>query len=69
MKPYWNRTGEETLSALGSGNEGLTSEEAASRLEKNGKNKLAEGKKTPLWRKFLGQLGVLVAPLRKVIRL
>lgn len=56
MKPYWNRTGEETLAALGSGTEGLTSEEAASRLEKNGKNKLAEGKKTPLWRKFLGQL-------------
>ena len=56
MKPYWNQSGEEMLSALGSGTEGLTSQEAASRLEKNGKNKLAEGKKTPLWRKFLGQL-------------
>ena len=49
MKPYWNRTGDETLTALGSGTEGLSSEEAASRHEKNGKHKLAEGKKTPLW--------------------
>ena len=56
MRPYWSRTGEEAVSALGTGAEGLTSAEAASRLEKNGKNKLAEGKKTPLWRKFLGQL-------------
>ena len=56
MKPYWNQTGDETLKTLGSGTEGLSSAEAASRLEKNGKNKLAEGKKTPLWRKFLGQL-------------
>lgn len=56
MKPYWNQTGEETLASLGSRGEGLTADEAQARLEKNGKNKLAEGKRTPLWRKFLAQL-------------
>lgn len=35
---------------------GLTAAEAASRLEKNGKNKLAEGKKETLLHKFLSQL-------------
>lgn len=35
---------------------GLTAAEAASRLEKNGKNKLAEGKKESLLHKFLSQL-------------
>lgn len=35
---------------------GLTAAEAVSRLEKNGKNKLAEGKKETLLHKFLSQL-------------
>lgn len=35
---------------------GLSAAEAASRLEKNGKNKLAEGKKETLLHKFLSQL-------------
>ena len=35
---------------------GLSQEEAARRLESFGPNKLAEGKKTPLWRRFLGEL-------------
>ena len=35
---------------------GLTSAQAASRLEKNGKNKLAEGKKDSLIKRFLLQL-------------
>lgn len=35
---------------------GLTAAEAATRLEKNGKNKLAEGKKETLLHKFLSQL-------------
>ena len=56
MKPYWNQTEGETLSSLGSSRTGLSGEEAESRLTRNGKNKLAEGKKTPLWRKFLAQL-------------
>ena len=36
--------------------EGLSSTEAAARLEKNGKNKLAEGKKEGLLKRFLKQL-------------
>ena len=35
---------------------GLTSAEAAERLAKNGKNKLAEGEKVPVWKRFLAQL-------------
>lgn len=35
---------------------GLTASEAETRLEKNGKNKLAEGKKDSLFKKFLAQL-------------
>lgn len=37
---------EAVLRELGSAAEGLTSEDAAARLEKNGKNKLKEEKKT-----------------------
>jgi Ca2+-transporting ATPase len=47
---------EETLSALLARPDGLTTDEASARLEKDGKNKLAEGKKTPVWRRFLAQL-------------
>ncbi len=36
--------------------DGLTSAEAHARLEKNGKNKLAEGKKTTLLERFISQL-------------
>ena len=35
---------------------GLSSAEAAARLEKYGKNKLAEGEKTPVWKRLLAQL-------------
>ena len=35
---------------------GISAETAALRLEQNGKNKLAEGKKIPLWKRFLLQL-------------
>ena len=56
MKPYLQGT-EETLSRVNSTPEGLTGAEAAARLEKNGKNKLAEGKKESLILRFLKQLG------------
>ena len=36
--------------------EGLSSQEAASRLEKNGKNKLAEAKKDSMLKRFINQL-------------
>ena len=42
---FFNRTVDETLSALGGTKAGLTSKEAAERLQKHGKNALADGKK------------------------
>ena len=52
---FWNQTAEETLRARETGPGGLTAAEAAARLEKYGKNALAEGKKKPLWQVFLEQ--------------
>ncbi len=56
-KDFHSQSAEEVLQGLSATPGGLTSEEAAARLEKNGKNKLNEGKKVPLWRRFLAQLG------------
>lgn len=55
MKPYLYDTSE-VLNAVKASEQGLQSEEAAARLEKNGKNKLAEGKKISIFRRFLGEL-------------
>ena len=56
MKFYLNSS-EEALSKVGSNADaGLTSAEVERRLAENGKNKLAEGKKTPLLMRFLKQL-------------
>ena len=44
------------LERLQSGADGLSEKEAAARLEKNGKNKLVEGKKESLLHRFLKQL-------------
>ncbi|MFR5874924.1 MAG: cation-translocating P-type ATPase [Eubacterium sp.] len=55
MKEYL-KTVDEVLSANNSDAQGLSSSEADSRLEKNGKNKLAEGKKDSLIKRFLSQL-------------
>ena len=56
MKFYLNSS-EEALSKVGSNADaGLTSAEVDRRLTENGKNKLAEGKKTPLLMRFLKQL-------------
>lgn len=55
MKEYLKSTGE-VFDEIKSGESGLTAAEAASRLEKNGKNKLAEGKKETLIHKFFSQL-------------
>ena len=56
MKEYLKSTNEVLDEQITSQN-GLSSEEAASRLEKNGKNKLQEGKKEKLIVKFFKQLG------------
>ena len=53
---FYNQSKEEVISALDSQKDGLSSSEAQARLEKNGKNKLAEGKKESLIHRFLKQL-------------
>ncbi len=55
MKPYLEDK-EAVLKAEGSSMEGLSDAEAAARLEKYGPNKLKEGKKDSLLKKFLGEL-------------
>ena len=56
MKHYLMQA-DEVVSALGtSQSEGLTAEEAAARLERDGANKLAEGKKKTWFKRFIEQL-------------
>ncbi len=55
MKHYLENR-EEVLSDLSSHEEGISSSEAEKRMEKFGKNKLAEGKKQSLLQKFLKEL-------------
>ena len=55
MKEYLQQSSE-VLKALQSQEEGLSSKEAQARLEKYGKNKLKEGKKTPLIVRFFEEL-------------
>ena len=47
---------EEVLSSLDASINGLSSEEAAKRLERDGKNKLAEGKKVTIFQRIISQL-------------
>ena len=55
MKPYLQSPGE-AIEALRSHESGLSSQEAASRLDQSGPNRLAEGRKTSLAARLLGQL-------------
>ncbi len=55
MKFYFEEKSE-VLKSLSSDVDGLSESEAAQRLEKNGKNKLAEGKKDSLLKRFMSQL-------------
>ena len=55
-RPYLSESREVVSSQATDAERGLTAQEASARLEKFGLNKLAEGKKTPLWRRFLDQL-------------
>jgi Ca2+-transporting ATPase len=55
MKEYL-RSSAEVLEEVSTTTEGLSADESAARLEKNGKNKLAEGKKESLIVKFFKQL-------------
>ena len=66
---YYCQDKESVLGALNSSDSGLKAEEASRRLEQNGKNKLVEGKKKSIVRRFLEQLAdpmiiiLIVAPL------
>ncbi|MBQ3056650.1 MAG: HAD-IC family P-type ATPase, partial [Clostridia bacterium] len=55
MKHYLEETSA-VFAKVATSEQGLSQEEAAARLEKNGKNKLAEGKKESLVKRFLKQL-------------
>ncbi len=55
MKHYLEEK-ESVLEALSSGENGLSEEEAKMRLEKNGKNKLIEGKKKSLFGRLIDQI-------------
>ena len=55
MKHYLEETSA-VFAEVGTSEQGLSQAEAAARLEKNGKNKLAEGKKESLIKRFLKQL-------------
>lgn len=55
MKEYLEKVSD-VFAHINSGEEGLSNDEAKQRLEKNGKNKLAEGKKESLIHRFLKQL-------------
>ena len=50
------RTSEEVLKELGSGEDGLSSDEAVRRLNENGKNKLKETESVSLFMRFVDQL-------------
>ena len=47
---------DDVLQELKTSKDGLTSQEAAKRLEQNGKNKLAEAKKDSLLKRFFDQM-------------
>ena len=53
---YYLKSVEESFESTASSVNGLSSAEAQKRLEQNGKNKLAEGKKDSLLKRFLSQL-------------
>ena len=53
---YYLEETSEVLKQLNTTENGLTSAEAAARLEKNGKNKLKEAEKTPLWKRFIDSI-------------
>lgn len=55
MKEYLE-TKEQVLQSIGATTNGLTEAEASAKLEQNGKNKLAEGKKDSVIKRFLSQL-------------
>ena len=69
---YYQKTAEQALEDVKSSQQGLTTAEAERRLSENGKNKLAEGKKTPFIVKFVKQLSdpmIIILMIAAVISL
>ena len=60
MADWYQKTGEEALKHFDVTTDGLSSEQAAERLKKDGKNVLAEGKKKTVLQVFLGQFADLL---------
>lgn len=56
MEKYYLISNQEVLKNVESSEEGLSSSEAQTRLEKNGKNKLQEAQKESLFKKFLNSI-------------
>ncbi|MFI3228968.1 MAG: calcium-translocating P-type ATPase, PMCA-type [Bacillota bacterium] len=55
MKPYFAETAENTMAEFNTSTNGLSAQEAAARLEKNGINALAEGAKKSAFMRFMAQ--------------
>lgn len=55
MENFFNQNSNDVLKSLKTSASGLSQEEASKRLEENGKNKLAEGKKKSNFQKFMSQ--------------
>ena len=56
MKEYLQESAQVIKDVASDDTYGLTVDEAAARLEKNGPNKLKEAKKDPLWKRFFAQM-------------
>ena len=56
MEKYYLEKSEEVFKSLNTSENGLSSDEAFKRLEKNGKNKLKEADKETMFQKFLGSI-------------
>ncbi len=56
MEKYYLEEINDVLKQMETADNGLTSKEAQRRLEKNGKNKLKEAEKTPLYKKFIASI-------------
>lgn len=72
MKAYHTKSIAETMKDLKTSTQGLTDEEAKLRLEKNGENKLQDGKKTNYFVKFISQfkdIMVLILIIAAIISL
>ena len=56
MKPYLSESSEVLNEQQTDEQNGLAAAEAQSRLKQHGPNKLDEGEKTPLWKRFFAQM-------------